>query len=98
MEAQEAFTVNKIPHSKQICPCALCGSYSRVSSCLAVTADAFSLWLSIPAGQEVVPLPITRLLDFSSVRNDLDMLWSDSSLAISMAGNEADHLKSKSEV
>jgi hypothetical protein len=61
-----------------------------------VTADAFSLWLSIQAGQEVVPPPITRLLDFSSVRNDLDMLWSDSPLAIiSMAGNEADHLKSK---
>lgn len=75
MEAQEPFSVNIALYSKHRFMCALGRLYFHVNSCLAVTADVFSLWVCIQAGQEVVCLPKTVLLDFSNRLSDLNPLW-----------------------
>lgn len=71
MEAQEPFSVNIALYSKHRFICALRKLYFQV----AVTADVFSLWMCIQAGQEVVCLPKAVWLDFSSLLSDLNPLW-----------------------
>lgn len=74
MDVQESSSVNILPESQHGLICAFSKSYLHDNPGLAAVTSVFSLWLSIPAGQEAVWPPMTVLLGFTSLLSDRDTL------------------------